>query len=223
MIGSPVKRRIRFSFQTCLMLSLEILVLVFAAWRLAITVLPDRPQPAATSPQVNAVPPANLTSHDVLPTPTPDNSQPPRLIAFPGAQMSAPVIPAGRVNGTWETRHLGDSVGHLVGTSWMGDAGGNIVLAGHVESATGAPGPFAHLFEAKLGDLVVLRDGSQEERYQVTLIQEVDPNDVSWLAQDGRQRITMITCTEWDQKQKAYKGRLVVVAEPLVVTAQNPQ
>jgi LPXTG-site transpeptidase (sortase) family protein len=205
------------------MLSLEVLVLAFAVWRLAATALPDHGQPAGTRVVVNPTMPASLTSRDVLPTPTPDNSLPPRLIAFPGAQMSAPVISAGRVGGTWETRHLGDSVGHLVGTSWMGEAGGNIVLAGHVESATGAPGPFAHLFEAQLGDLVVLRDGTQEERYQVTLIQEVDPNDVSWLAQDGRPRVTMITCMDWDQKQKTYDGRLVVVAEPVVATAQNSQ
>jgi LPXTG-site transpeptidase (sortase) family protein len=219
-IGSRYKHRTRFTSQTCFMLSLEMVVLVFALWRMGVSVFPDFRHSAAptSAPGVQA-----LTRQDVLPTPTPDTSAPVRLIAFPGASMSAPVIPAGRIQGTWETRHLGDSVGHLVGTSWLDDPGGNIVLAGHVESYTGSPGPFAHLFEAKLGDLIILREGIREEHFRVTDIERVDPNDVSWLAQDGRRRLTLITCTEWDNKSRTYQGRLVVVAEPDVTTAQNSQ
>lgn len=202
------------------MLTIEIVVLGLAIWRLSASLLPAAPVQAPAVTAVQAAP-ASLTRRDVLPTPTPDTRVPQRLIAFPGAQMSAPIIPAGRVQGTWETRHLGDSVGHLVGTSWLDDPGGNIVLAGHVESYTGAPGPFAHLFEAKLGDLVILREGTREEHYQVTQIERVDPYDVSWLAQDGYRRITLITCTDWDSSQNTYLGRLVVVAEPTVATAQN--
>lgn len=97
------------------------------------------------------------------------------------------------------------------------------MLAGHVESYTGSPGPFAHLFEAKLGDLIILREGIREEHFRVTDIERVDPNDVTWLAQDGRRRLTLITCTEWDNKSRTYQGRLVVVAEPDVTTAQNSQ
>lgn len=219
MIGSP-RRRLQFTPQTCLMLIAELIVLALALWRLRVSLLPEQ---RSETPAVTAIQaaPASLTRRDVLPTPTPDTRVPQRLIAFPGAQMSAPIIPAGRVQGTWETRHLGDSVGHLVGTSWLDDTGGNIVLAGHVESYTGAPGPFAHLFEAKLGDLVILREGGREEHYLVTQIERADPYDVSWLAQDGYRRVTLITCTDWDSAQSTYLGRLVVVAEPTVATARN--
>jgi len=202
------------------MLSLEIVVLAFALWRLGVVVLPSFDDKAA---QANRSSPYSLTRRDVLPTPTPDASAPARFIAFPGASISAPIIPAGRVQGTWETRHLGDSVGHLVGTSWLDDPGGNIVLAGHVETPTGAPGPFAHLFRAKIGDLVVIREGLREERFRVSIIQQVGPTDVNWLAQDGRLRLTLITCTDWDNKSQTYLGRLVVVAEPILATAQNPR
>jgi LPXTG-site transpeptidase (sortase) family protein len=201
------------------MLSLEIVVLAFALWRFGVVVFPPYNGEAA---QTGRPASHGLTRRDVLPTPTPDASAPPRFIAFPGASMSAPIIPAGRVQGSWETRHLGDSVGHLVGTSWLGDPGGNIVLAGHVESQTGTPGPFAHLFRAKIGDLVVIREGLHEERFRVTIIQQVDPHDVTWLAQDGRARLTLITCTDWDNQSQTYLGRLVVVAEPVVATAQGP-
>ena len=202
------------------MLSLEIVVLAFALWRLGLVVFPSFDGEVA---QANRPSSYSLTRRDVLPTPTPDASAPARFIAFPGAAMSAPIIPAGRVQGTWETRHLGDSVGHLVGTSWLDDPGGNIVLAGHVESQTGAPGPFAHLFRAKIGDLVVIREGLREERFRVSIIQQVGPSDVSWLAQDGRLRLTLITCTDWDNQSQTYLGRLVVVAEPILATAQNPR
>jgi LPXTG-site transpeptidase (sortase) family protein len=200
------------------MLSLEIIVLAFAIWRLSLSLVPS----SGKSPEQASQPASySLTRRDVLPTPTPDTGAPVRIISFPSVSMSAPIIPAGRFQDTWETRHLGDSVGHLVGTSWLDEPGGNIVLAGHVESATGAPGPFAHLFDAQVGDLVVLREGLREERYRVTVIKQVDPHDMSWLAQDGRSRLTLITCTDWDTKERMYLGRLVVVAEPVIVAVQK--
>ncbi len=219
MLGSPKKRRLRFTPLSCTMLSVEFIVLVFAVWRLSSALLPAA---SSTATPPRTPPPQGLRPEDVLPTPTPDRTAPVRQIMFPAVSVGAPIIPAGRVRGTWETRHLGDSVGHLVGTAWLGGSGGNIVLAGHVESFTGAPGPFAYLFEAKLGDLVVLREGTREERYRVTRIEYVDPYDLSWLAQDGISRITLITCTDWDFDTETYLGRLVVVAEPVVMAAQSP-
>lgn len=218
MIGSPVKRRFSLTPQTCFMFSLEVVVLALAVWRLSASLLP----PATHSATPVTPPPFSLTRRDFLPTPTVDARVPLRLIAFPGASMSAPIIPAGRMQGTWETRHLGDSVGHLVGTSWLDEPGGNIVLAGHVESQTGAPGPFAHLFQAQLGDLVILREGEREQHYRVTAIERTGPYDVQWLAQDGDPRLTLITCTDWDNATGTYLGRLVVVARPVVLAAQNP-
>ncbi len=196
------------------MLTVEIIVLGFAVWRLSMTLFPGVGVSGGVSVTVLNTPPPTPV-RDTLPTLTPDTSRPPRLIAFPGASMSAPIVPAGRVRGTWETRHLGDSVGHLVGTSWFDDAGGNIVLAGHVETWSGAPGPFAHLFEAKTGDRVILSEGEREEHYQVTQIERVDPYDMSWVTQDGKDRVTLITCTDWDWDNETYLGRLIVVAEPV--------
>ncbi|HEX3049460.1 MAG TPA: class F sortase [Aggregatilineaceae bacterium] len=215
-MGSLNKRR-GCSSRTILMLSLELFVLVFALYRFKDSLFPSNDTPTTEQPTPSTetgTTPQGLTRRDVLPTPTIDNTIPPRYITFPGAQMSAPIVPAGRVGGTWETRHLGDSVGWLVGTSWLDGPGGNIVLAGHVESATGEPGPFAYLFEAKAGDLVILKDGTREERYVVTMIEEASPNDVAYVAQDGRSRLTLITCTDWDYEQKTYHGRLIVIAEP---------
>jgi LPXTG-site transpeptidase (sortase) family protein len=214
------RRRVIWTRQTCFMVSVELVVLVVVAWRL--TDLASDSSTGATTTRMRPAPTA-LSMRDVLPTPTPDFTIPARLIMFPGASMSAPIIPAGRVGGTWETRHLGDSVGHLIGTSWLDGPGNNIVLAGHVETPTGEPGPFAHLFEAKEGDLVILREGDTEVHYRVTAIEEVGPYDVGYVAQTGNPRLTLITCTDWDYKQATYLGRLVVIAEPVIATAQGSQ
>jgi sortase A len=198
------------------MLGLELIILVLAISRFWSVLFPV----SSTSSQS---PPASqsLTREDVLATPTPDFSLPPRRITFPGAQVTAPIIPAGRVGGTWETRHLGENVGHLVGTSWLGETGGNIVLAGHVESATGAPGPFAHLFEARIGDMIIVQDGDRQERFMVKQILRAEPEDIQFVAQDGRPRLTLITCTDWDFETQTYDGRLVVVADPVIQAAQQ--
>ena len=96
--------------------------------------------------------------------------------------------PGGTNRNLLETRHLQDAVGHLSGTSWLDDFGGNIVLAGHVENASGEPGPFAHLFTAHLNARVVLRDGTRGEHYRVTAIETAAPNALQYVAQDGRRR-----------------------------------
>jgi sortase A len=215
------RRRIEFTRQTCFMLTVQLIVMVLVGWRLSVYVFETNRSASISTDSIRPAPTA-LSTRDVLPTPTPDFTIPARLITFPGASMSAPIIPAGRVGGTWETRHLGDSVGHLVGTSWLDGPGNNIVLAGHVENYTGDPGPFAHLFEAHEGDLVILREGTTEAHYRVVSIEHVDPYDVSYVAQSGKPRLTLITCTNWDFEQNTYLGRLVVVAEPILAAAQGP-
>ncbi|MCD4687556.1 MAG: sortase [Anaerolineae bacterium] len=218
------RRRFEFTGRTCFMFMLEIVLLTLAIWRLGVVFLPEKDHTPATpnaAAQHLAQTPLPSAVYEALPTPTTDASIPLRLITFPGASMSAPIIPAGRVEGTWETRHLGDAVGHLVGTSWFDDVGGNIVLAGHVENYAGAPGPFKHLFEAEIGDLVIISDGYREEHYRVSLIERANPYDITWVAQDGEQRVTLITCTDWDWDQEAYLGRLIIVAEP-IITAVRP-
>src|SRR5690606_31257284 len=101
------------SSRAVVMLGLEVIILALAVWRLSDAFV-SLPHEAAKSSASDG-----LTVRDVLPTPTLDRSIPPRMIVFPGASMSAPIVPADRVRGNWETRHLGDAVGHLSGTSWL--------------------------------------------------------------------------------------------------------
>lgn len=198
-----------------------IVVLMVIVWERLGAPLPGL-QPASTptlpselAPNLTPTIPERLTRADVLPTPTIDPAAIPRAITFPGALVTSRIINAARTAQSWETRYLGNSVGHLQGTSWIGEPGGNIVLAGHVTNERGEPGPFAYLFEAQIGDEVILHDGEREYLYRVTTIVRVPPDAIEYVAQDGIPRLTLITCDDWDLARQEYNTRLVVVAEPV--------
>ncbi len=156
--------------------------------------------------------PNRLTRADALPTLTPNAPVALRQVILPAAPFAATIVEAWRVGDSWEMRHLGDSVGHLAGTSWLDDSGGNIVLAGHIENAQGQPGPFAHLSEVKAGDLLVLREGQRLSNYRVVTVARAAPNDMQYVIQDGHRRLTLLTCSDWDANTASYLSRLVVVA-----------
>ncbi len=221
-MGLPYQRRKRRSFSLGQFVLLVIgVVLIVLAWDRANEAM-RLAQTDGLAPGVTPTMPRSLSRADVLPTPTPDRDAPPRVIVFPAAALSSPIIEAIRTQDSWETRYLGNSVGHLEGTSWLNGLGGNIVLAGHVESETGAPGPFAYLFKVSQDDLIILEDGKQSVSYRVSSIVRAAPDDIGYVAQDGRNRLTLITCTDWDQGLRTYRGRLIVIAEP-VATAQAPE
>ncbi len=211
---SPYQRPARRGF-SCLQLLLLLIgaVAIFFAWQeFSQPTVPASPE---ETPLITPTMPASLSRADVLPTPTIDAGAPRRSIEFPGALIVAPIITAIRTADSWETRYLGDAVGLLEGTSWLDDPGGNIVLAGHVETALGTPGPFAHLFEALPGDEVILREGERTAVYRVVTVERAAPDAMEYVAQDGRPRLTLITCADWSFTDRTYLSRLIVVAEPV--------
>jgi LPXTG-site transpeptidase (sortase) family protein len=187
-------------------------IIIFAIWQWLETPVNTALGLADGTPTL----PTNLTRADVLPTPTLNPSVPLRQIIFPSAQMSGAIVDAYRVGDSWDVRYLGTLVGHLVGTSWLDDPGGNIALVGHVEDAEGKPGPFAYLSQAKVGDLVILQDGQRQIVYHVFTVTHAAPEDIQFVAQDGHRRLTLITCSDWDVKTASYLSRLVVVAVPVL-------
>jgi sortase A len=116
---------------------------------------------------------------------------------------------------SWDVTNLGMNVGHLQGTAWLEDAG-NIALSGHVELADGRAGVFASLHELKPGDLVVLRQGGSERRYSVTEVKTVQPEDLTPLYPTIEERLTLITCGNYNFFQDTYLERVVVVAQRIL-------
>ncbi len=141
-----------------------------------------------------------------------------REITF-GAHFSAPTagissnIVQTYLDGTsWDVTELGPNVGHLEGTAWMSRPG-NIVLAGHVEMSDGRPGIFANINDLNIGDPVYLTQAGEERAYQVTQKFNTDPNNLEVLYPSANEKVTLITCSNYDFFSDVYRERVIVIAE----------
>jgi LPXTG-site transpeptidase (sortase) family protein len=114
---------------------------------------------------------------------------------------------------SWDVSQIRANVGHLQGTSWVGQ-NGNVVLSGHVERADGSAGVFANLDLVQVGDPIRLTVNGQERRYNVTEIRTTTPEDLSPIMPTRSERLTLITCGEYDFFQDAYLERLIIIADP---------
>jgi hypothetical protein len=109
--------------------------------------------------------------------------------------------------------------------AWWGAAldgpGGATVLAGHV-NWRGATGPFAELWQSKLGDTVtVIAPDGRSFHFRVNQLVTVHKNDLPARAQelfgqDGAHRLVLVTCGgRWVGGHDGYEENRVVVAEPV--------
>ena len=99
-----------------------------------------------------------------------------------------------------------------------GDRTGAVLIAGHVDSATGGAGAFFHLKDAKPGDRVqVPTAGGRTFTYKVvsvkTYLKAQLPTDV-WSTR-GPARLVLVTCGgPFDQKTRHYRDNIVLTAVP---------
>ena len=121
-----------------------------------------------------------------------------------------------RIPGGWDITYLQDLVGHLEGTSWLGDEG-NTVLAGHFEDQLGNPGPFRYLYSAEIGDTITIEDNRTGDIviYEVTEVFTTAPDNIEVLRHSTTPKLTLITCDSWDPSRETYAERVVVIAEPI--------
>jgi LPXTG-site transpeptidase (sortase) family protein len=133
-------------------------------------------------------------------------------IFIPSAGVLAPIIEVFLDGESWDVSKLGNNVGHLQGTSWL-DASGNVVLSGHVELTSGGRGVFASLEELKTGESIIVTYQGVERRYSVTELKRVEPDDLTPVFPTSDDRLTLITCDEYNFLQNTYLQRVVVVAE----------
>ena len=134
-------------------------------------------------------------------------------ILIPSAGVYANIIRVYLDGVSWNIDDLGNNVGHLEGTDWLGGAPGNIVLSGHVELRDGSAGIFAGIKDLNPGDLVVLAQGDEEQRYSVTEVYMVEPDDLTPVYPTTSDRLTLITCDDYDFIRNIYEERIIVVAE----------
>jgi LPXTG-site transpeptidase (sortase) family protein len=142
----------------------------------------------------------------------------PELLVLPG-KAQAPVQPAATVDGQLQVPENVQHVGWWDGSAYAGDPFGRTVIAGHVDSTSGA-GFFARLHRVKKGDVVTLRAGSHRLSYKIISVQTVPrralATDSQAFDQSGAHRLVLITCTgEYRRDRGGYESNLVVVGTPL--------
>lgn len=136
-------------------------------------------------------------------------------LIIPSVAVNTPIIQVYLRNATWDVSTLGTYAGHLQGTTWLSGVRGNIVLSGHVEMRDGRQGVFAGLDKIEVGALIILQQGESNRRYQVTEITSVAPTDLEPVRPTESERLTLITCDDYDFFSDAYLNRTVIIAEPI--------
>ncbi len=136
------------------------------------------------------------------------------VIYAPKAGINATIVDVYLDGHSWDVSTLGGNVGHLQGTGWFGKSG-NIALAGHVEMGDGRTGVFRNIDKMEKGDPIILQLGDLQQKYQVTEVKRVKPDDLSVLAPTTIDTITLITCDigAYNLLSNNYLDRIVVVAE----------
>ncbi len=129
-----------------------------------------------------------------------DQTTAPTGIIIPSIHVWLPVYSASINNGNWETTNKG--VSYLSGSAAIGGSG-NAIFYGH-----DWPNLLGNLKNVRPGDTIqIISKTGDEFFYEVSTVQEVNPTDVSVLAQTTDSRVTIYTCSGFlDTK------RLVVVA-----------
>jgi sortase A len=91
-----------------------------------------------------------------------------------------------------DRRTLRRAAGRIPGTAPLG-GDGNVGIAGHRD------GVFRDLERAAAGDVLLLETPRGTERYEVEAVRIVHPGATEVLADDGRARLTLVTCYPFDR------------------------
>lgn len=138
----------------------------------------------------------------------------PTRLQIPKAGINAQIIEAYIEGTSWDVSQLGRNVGHLQGTAWFGQ-GNNVVLSGHVEMSDGRGGVFANLDELTVDDSIRVIHNGEEKDYIIIEVRSTTPDDLSPIFPTDRERLTLITCGEYNFIRDLYLERTIIVAEPI--------
>lgn len=133
-------------------------------------------------------------------------------LMLPNAGVYAPIIDVFIRDGDWDVATIGANVGHLFGTAPLTTVG-NHGLAGHSELRDGSRGIFAWIQALNYGDAIQIEVAGVTQEYRVTGLRRVEPNNLSVLNPTVVDRLTLITCDNYDFLRNLYLERIVVVAE----------
>lgn len=132
----------------------------------------------------------------------------------------ATVVPVATVGRELVVPEDPGTVGWWDGSSHVGDDYGSTVIAGHVDSLDQGLGFFFRLWNARVGERVVLSAGDERQAYTITRLRQVPRTDLvddeEVYAIDGPPRLVLITCAgEFRPERGGYSRNLIVVARPV--------
>lgn len=166
--------------------------------------------PIAAPAAVSATAPVDTTPAAPDPTAVSPTAAPVLRIAAPSISLDARVAESPVVNGQWIIPKF--EAGHLQGTAQPG-TGGNVVLAGHVESITSGD-VFANIAQLQPGNSIEVYTRDARVTYVVRKVEQVSNADLSVLKPGKHETLTLITCSgSWLPFQHDYSQRTVVVAD----------
>jgi LPXTG-site transpeptidase (sortase) family protein len=132
-------------------------------------------------------------------------------LVIPRLGLELEMIEAPFVARQWDISRLTGEVAHLAGTAYPGQPG-NAVLAGHITIPGAGWGPFRELNTLRPGDFIFVERPGETLTYEVIDSKEVPPDAMEVVFPTEDQRLTLITCSGWDEVEEEYAGRIVVVA-----------
>lgn len=152
-----------------------------------------------------------------IPTPTP-TLPPPQYFTIPKIQVAAEVEPVGTDSEgimqlpTKLTKVGWYSLGHRPGER------GNAVIAGHLDSATGAGAIFYSLSQLEPGDAMIITDTMNTSYTYIVIRKEMYPYDQVPISEvfgpSDKKLLNLITCTgQWNAELHNYSHRMVIFSE----------
>lgn len=133
-------------------------------------------------------------------------------IVIPVLDLDARVVGVPLADGTWDVSGIGEQIAWLGGTSTPGLAG-NTALAGHVTLRKGGNGPFYFLHRLAPGDRVYVYTERGEYVYRVREQAVVKQDDVAVVGPTINAQLTLLTCANWNEKDRTYIQRRAVFAD----------
>jgi len=162
-------------------------------------------------------------------TPTVYSSSTPVTLMIPSIGVNAKVEQVGKTAaGNMAVPHSLTDVGwYKLGTA--PGLIGNVVIAGHLDNASGKAAVFEKLRDLKVGDIItVVGESGEKFDYKVTGSKTVsydNPGDQiieDTFGKTSKARLNLITCEgTWVQAKKSYTDRLIVNSE-LVTGSSHP-
>lgn len=142
---------------------------------------------------------------------------PPTTIEIPKIQVRASVEKVGNDSeGNMDVpKNFNDVAWYQLGYS-PGQKG-NAVIAGHLDTVTGAPAVFYNLNKLSVGDEIFVKSDSKTLKFKVTEIQAYNFKEVpikTVFGPNDKPRLNLITCNgALDETRKNYQKRLTVFSE----------